>query len=207
MNESSLFFFLLIESKESRSKASTKKTNCYERRIVTRSCSVVTHHKSMFVWRFNWSLFLSINCWFTLQNECIEYRPAPEILQTYTTFKLQVKCLDMKFVSRSFFCLSDAVQWKRFSLRFEPEIEPMFCTMALFDYKERKKVCLKRSQTSINTNFLLRSDFGKFSFRFQLRFDETNDSNASVGRWFNLESLSDISNIFSVSWHLSRHSS
>ncbi|CAF0791221.1 unnamed protein product [Rotaria sordida] len=51
--------------------------------------------------------------------DCIEYRPPAEPLQPYTTFKLQVKCLDF---------------------RFEPEIEPMFITLALYDYKERKKI-------------------------------------------------------------------
>ncbi|CAF3642968.1 unnamed protein product [Adineta steineri] len=62
--------------------------------------------------------------------DCIEYRLPSEPLQPYTTFKLQVKCLDFKF---------------------EPEIEPMFVTLALYDFKERKKI-------SENFHFDLNSD-------------------------------------------------
>ncbi|UJR34198.1 hypothetical protein I4U23_021604 [Adineta vaga] len=62
--------------------------------------------------------------------DCIEYRPPSEPLQPYTTFKLQVKCLDFKF---------------------EPEMEPMFITLALYDFKERKKI-------SENFHFDLNSD-------------------------------------------------
>ena len=38
----------------------------------------------------------SIDRSFLDQTDCIEYRPLAEPLQPYTTFKLQVKCLDFK---------------------------------------------------------------------------------------------------------------
>lgn len=95
----------------------------------------------------------------------------------------------------------------RFVFRFEPEIEPMFFTLALFDFKERKKVCHDRGNDDRQEGkSIFRLDLGEFPFRFQFGCVETDDSSSSSSRWIDVESLGDLSDFLSFAGHLPDHS-
>ena len=100
-----------------------------------------------------------------------------------------------------------ALVHSRFIFRFEPEIEPMFFTLALFDFKERKKVCHDRwMKMDMGGKVIFRLDLGEFPFRFQFGCVETDDSSSSGSRWIDVESLGDLSDFLSFAGHLSDHS-
>ena len=84
----------------------------------------------------------------------------------------------------------------------------MFVTLALYDLKERKKVCSTETNPATSLDLLgIDLDLREFPLRFELGCIETNDSHSTSCRWINVELIGYLSHFISFARYLLDHSS